>query len=170
MGVKNCGIPIVWACKRSLTDIGFVTTAASNENPIHVPFKPRAAIVVATALQTEELVVSREETELTTKPTTPAGHRSGNQYGIEYTWISISLTTMKRVQQHTCGVIDRGMRPIDVSNTLGNVEWKLRSFMAPAAAFVRQSRHSLIIDRASRCPLGHQLPSQRLPRKRVQKN
>jgi hypothetical protein len=155
MGVKNCGIPIAWACKKSLTDIGFATTAASNENPIHVPFKPRAAIVVATALQIEELAVSREETEPTTKPTTPTGHRSGNQYGIEYTWISISLTMMKRVQQHTCGVIDRGMRPIGVSKMLGNVGWKLRSFMVPAAAFVRLSRHFLIIDPASRYRLGH---------------
>ena len=136
MGVKNCGIPIAWACKRSLTEIGFATTAASNETPIHEPFKPRAAIVVATVLQTEGLAVNREEIELITMPTTPAGHRSGNQYGIESTWISISLTMMKRVQQHTCGVTDRGMRPIDVSNMLGNVEWKLRSFMEPAVAFV----------------------------------
>src|SRR3981189_593908 len=157
MGVKNCGIPIAWACRRSLTDIGFATTAASNGNLIHVPFKPRAAIVVATALQTEELAVSREETELTTTPTTRAGPRSGNRYGIEYTWISISLTTMKRGQQHTCGVIDRGMSPRGVNTRLGNVEWKLRSFMGPAAAFVRPSRHSLIIDRSSRCPPGHQL-------------
>src|SRR4051812_10847238 len=111
MDARNCGIPIAWACKRSLTDIGFATTAASNESPIHVPFKVRAAIVVVTALQTEELPVSSEETELTTKSTTRAGHRSGNQCGIEYTWISISLTTMKRAQLHICGVIDRGMRP-----------------------------------------------------------
>jgi hypothetical protein len=168
--VKNYGTLIAWVYKRSLTDIGSANIAAPSENRIHVLFSPRTAIVLATVLQIEGLAVNKEDTEVSTMPMIPAGHRCGNQFGIESTLISISPTTMKRAQPHTCGVTDRGTKQIDASNTLGNVEWKLRSSMAQAVGLGRRSQHSWIIDQVTPCLPGHQLSSRRQPPKRAQRN
>ena len=170
MDVKSYGIPIVWICRRSLTAIGSAIIAAFRENRIHVPFNPTTAVVLAIVLRTEELAVSKDDIEVSTKPMIPAGHKSGNQSGIEFTLIWISLMTMRRVLRHICGDTDRGMRQIDVNNTLGNVGWKLQSFMAQVVDFARPSQLFLIIDRVIRCPPGRQHKRQKQQTERALKN